>query len=397
MQKETRDILDTLPYGSLIIDQDNRILFANRWIQRHLSDPNDKIVGKPLHTITVDNQWTITQIEMARFENRPVVLSQLLHSYFIPIPLPKNHLSGYEFMQQEVIIAPVQDHRNWLHITLRDVTSGVVGHEKNANLRRELEAERNKAQQENSRKERFLALMSHDIRTPMNGVLGYAEMLSVTELDETQEMYVDVIKSSGDMLLQLVNEILDFSKIKAGKLKIEPALFSIRDCTREVLDIFKPEAAFKSIELKLNYSKRVPVKFYQDGMRYKQVLTNLVSNAVKFTREGKIEINVDCVHEVKTDELCLQVEVRDTGVGISAEHLPNLFQEYVQVDGDRPFKATGSGLGLAICKELCSLMGGDTSAESEPGEGSIFRFSIRCDPSKVNTILQNRLPQTASR
>jgi len=394
MQKETRDILDTLPYGSLIIDEDNRILFANRWVQRHLTDPNRKIVGQLLHTITVDNHWTITQIEMARFEKRPVVLSQLLHSHFIPMPLPKNHLSGFDYMQQEVIIAPVRDHDKWLHITVRDVTSIVVGHERNRSLRKELEASRNEAHDEVERKERFLALMSHDIRTPMNGVLGYAELLSTTELDESQKMYLDVIKSSGDMLLQLVNEILDFSRIKAGKLKIQPTLFSIRESTRKILDIFRPEAAFNSIALNLEFSKKVPVKFYQDRMRFKQVLTNLISNALKFTNEGAIDIAVDCQHQVADQLLYLTVEVKDTGMGIEAKDQPNLFNEYVQVDGEVTGKATGSGLGLAICKELCTLMDGDIEAVSEPGKGSVFRFRIRCNQNDVNMMLQDPLSRS---
>jgi len=385
MHQETIDILDTLGNGSIIIDENDIIVFANRWVTKHLEIELERLQGQPLNRFATSNPWTLHQIEVARTDQRPVVLSQKLHRFLIPIKFPEGHLSGFEYMQQEVIVVPIRGNDRWLHISIRDVTSVVVGEQKLKALTATLKESRIKAEEEVVRKGKFLAMMSHDIRTPMNGILGCAQLLSMSELDETQQMYLDVIQSSGNMLLQLLNEILDHSKIVAGKMKLEKSLFDIRHSATDIVYMFKPEAERKSICLNLEIADTVPSHFYQDHTRFKQVLTNLVSNAVKFTDHGSIGIRISVQNEPEVSKTRLVVSVKDSGVGISESDQVNLFKEFVQAESGFS-SATGSGLGLAICKQLCELMDGTISLSSSPGYGSEFTFSVRCDSEQLVAV-----------
>ena len=222
-------------------------------------------------------------------------------------------------------------------------------------------------------KSEFLANMSHEIRTPMNGVLGMAELLSKTELTARQKTFTDVIVKSGNALLTIINDILDFSKINAGQLTLDPAPFRLAEAVEDVATLVSARVAEKNLELIVRVDPRLPEYVVGDVGRFRQVITNLLGNAVKFTERGHVLIDV--AGEVKDDVAHLHVRVEDTGIGIPAEKLQNVFEKFAQVDGSSTRRHEGTGLGLAIGARLIDLMGGNIGVESELGRGSVFWFT----------------------
>ncbi len=224
----------------------------------------------------------------------------------------------------------------------------------------------------------FLANMSHEIRTPMNAVLGMASLLSDTPLTAEQREYVDTIRLSGDALLSLLNHVLDFSKIESGKLDLEIMRFSPRQCVEEALDLLAGQAATKGLELYYVMESGVPAQVEGDLARLRQVLVNLVSNAVKFTHTGEIEVRVGLAPNEPSG--VLHFSVRDTGIGIAPDRAKALFQPFTQMDNSMTRRFGGTGLGLAISKRLCQLMRGDLWLEPVKGPGSCFSFNVAMRP-----------------
>ncbi len=236
-------------------------------------------------------------------------------------------------------------------------------------------------------KSEFLANMSHEIRTPLNAVNGMTDLLLDTPLTAEQRDFVAMIRSSGDTLLALINDILDFSKIEAGKLQLEQRAFDVRDCVESALDLVAPQARAKGLELGCVVEAHVPAIIVGDPTRLRQTLLNLLSNAVKFTAQGQIVVTAEArvLEDSQLDDeeapspslYELHFAIHDTGVGIPVERMDRLFQSFSQLDASTTRKYGGTGLGLAISKQLSELMGGKIWAESEPGQGSTFHFTIR--------------------
>jgi signal transduction histidine kinase/CheY-like chemotaxis protein len=224
-------------------------------------------------------------------------------------------------------------------------------------------------------KSAFLATMSHEIRTPINGVIGMTGLLLDTDLTAEQREYADTVHRSGEALLAVINDILDFSKIESGKLEIERSPFDLRLVIEEVAEMLSPAADAKALDLILEYPAGIPEHFVGDGGRIRQVLTNLVGNATKFTPHGHILIKVDC-ERGNGETAWMRVAVHDTGIGIPEDKVGILFEKFTQADASTTRRYGGTGLGLAISKQLLELVGGEIHVESRLGEGSTFWFTL---------------------
>ena len=350
-------LVESLPLAVFRKDRDLRFTFGNRMFCEMLGRPSEEIMGKtdfdlfPRALATKYRRDDLHIMETGEIfeDDEEVVKDDGTRVYIQVLKSPVHDANGKTIGIQGMF---------W------DVTARRAAEEA---LREAKEA----ADAASKAKSDFLANMSHEIRTPMNAIIGMTELLLDTRLDASQRELLTIIQSSGDALLTVINDILDFSKIEAGKFELTRLPFDFRESLGDTMRMLAPRTDEKGIELAFRVDQDVPQRLTGDPVRFRQVVINLVGNAIKFTEVGEVVVSVACKHRGAT-HVDLKVSVRDTGIGIPADRLEAIFEEFQQVDNSSTRSYSGTGLGLAICSRLVSLMGGNLTVESQIGKGSVF-------------------------
>jgi PAS domain S-box-containing protein len=391
-QRRMADIINFLPDATFVVDHEGKVIAWNRAIEEMTGVKAAEILGKG------DYEYALPFYG----ECRPILIDLVL---YLDEEIERKYANIKRqgaILEGEVVVPFLQGQQAYLYATaspLRNAKGEVVGaieaiRDMSERKRAEQELQQAKADAEAARqqaeaatqaKSAFLATMSHEIRTPMNAIIGMSGLLLNTSLEKQQQEFAEIIRSSSDALLAIINDILDFSKIEAGKLALEYTAFDLRECLESAIDLLAAPAAEKKLDLAMEISPDVPSAIVGDVTRLRQVLINLLNNAVKFTATGEVVLTAD-LEQSQMDAKNVQIHftVRDTGIGIPPERHDRLFQSFSQVDDSTSRRYGGTGLGLAISRKLVEMMGGSIWVESQVGIGSTFHFIIQAESSQLD-------------
>ncbi|HJV09178.1 MAG TPA: response regulator, partial [Acidimicrobiales bacterium] len=364
-EERTRTILAAANDAFIGMDEDGLITDWNRNAEVTFGWSQAEVIGRPLVELVVPPAFRDAHTEGVRRFLRtgegPVLGRR--------IELQALRRDGREFPAELSIWHIDAGKRHLFNAFVQDISE-------RKRTEQALAVARDQAMEASRMKSQFLATMSHEIRTPMNGVIGLAELLLGTDLRPEQRPYAEGLRSAGEALLTVINDILDFSKIEAGKLELEDVAFDPRHLAEEAVRLMAPNAHAKGLELLAVCSPAVPPALTGDPGRLRQILVNLISNAVKFTGRGEVVLRVESVGAAAGDWCTVQFDVSDTGIGIDPADHRHILEAFSQADASTTRRYGGTGLGLAICRELAQAMGGSLSLQSQPGEGSTFRVTV---------------------
>ena len=360
-----RALLNAITESAILIDRDLNVLAVNDTLARRWDVDSASMIGRNLSEFAPEDTQEAQPETWRRAldEGRPVDVEseragRWIHSRYVPILDQTGKATR-------------------LAMFVEDITDRKL-------FQKQIEEARDAAEAANRAKSEFLATMSHEIRTPMNGILGMAGVALDTELDEAQRQYVEIIRESGESLLEIINDILDFSKMEAGKFELDAAPFQLSDILSSVSNLMRTRIEEKGLNFDIVVDKKTPGELVGDFGRLRQIVLNLISNAVKFTDEGSVALNVRPL-DIADGTVELRFDVSDTGIGIPPEIQKQLFTRFTQGDTSTTRRFGGTGLGLAISKELADLMDGEVGVESTPGQGSNFWFTAKMQIAAAQT------------